>query len=761
MWVEIRDQTSGIPLQRTQLVPGLDYDLNYLQGTILLRAPLASVADGSGLVQIGSLSGNPAYLVASYEYSPGLNDARDDVYGLRNSTWLSDYIRVGVSGYKQGDSLDRQTVGGLDATLRYRPSTYLDLEGARSDGTGTQLSSLDGGFGFNQSSTADTRADAMRVQGAIDLADVWQSARGRGSLYWQDRQAGFSGAGALTAGEAIKQQGAAFSLPLSSQVSADVKADERSSTTDRIEGEETSLHYQASERWALSVGARHDDRRNDIANASQLLSQNGSRTDAIVRFDYKPVAPAASASQEEKTAGRPTLQPSVAKAALSANGGNAAGGASGGIGMAQLGAVQPKTNSYDVTRAAVPAQEAAEVAARPAPWQAYSYVQETLERTGDRDENNRIGLGAQKQMTDRFRLGGEASEGSGGFGGQVTGDYRIDDRSNVYLAHSIQTEREDSTYRGRFDNTVLGSRVKLSDQVSVYDEARDGRGAGPDSLTNAFGVDLAPNDRWNYGLKMEAGSVSDPLAGDLRRRAASVGVAYKVQRVKFTSNLEFRHEDGTAGERDTWLSRNMGSLQVTPSWRLLGKANFSFSSASQGNFYDGNFVDASLGGAYRPVDNDRWNTLLQYRYYYTLPSPGQVGLTDQMLDYAQRSHVLAIDSIYDLTTWLSLGGKYAQRYGEMQDTRVGGGPWLSSRADLVILRSDVHIVREWDIMAEGRRLTVFEARDQRTGMLVALYRHIGGHVKLGAGYNFTDYSDDLTDLSYRSRGPFLNILSTF
>jgi hypothetical protein len=34
-------------------------------------------------------------------------------------------------------------------------------------------------------------------------------------------------------------------------------------------------------------------------------------------------------------------------------------------------------------------------------------------------------------------------------------------------------------------------------------------------------------------------------------------------------------------------------------------------------------------------------------------------------------------------------------------------------------------------------------------------------MKLGAGYNFTDFSDDLTDLSYRSRGPFLNILGTF
>ena len=59
------------------------------------------------------------------------------------------------------------------------------------------------------------------------------------------------------------------------------------------------------------------------------------------------------------------------------------------------------------------------------------------------------------------------------FGGLLTGDYRIDDRSNVYLAQSIVTERDDSTYQGRFNNTVVGSRVKLSDQVSIYDEARD------------------------------------------------------------------------------------------------------------------------------------------------------------------------------------------------------------------------------------------------------------------------------------------------
>ena len=34
---------------------------------------------------------------------------------------------------------------------------------------------------------------------------------------------------------------------------------------------------------------------------------------------------------------------------------------------------------------------------------------------------------------------------------------------------------------------------------------------------------------------------------------------------------------------------------------------------------------------------------------------------------------------------------------------------------------------------------------------------MGENFKLGAGYNFTDFSDDLTDLSYDNRGWFLNL----
>jgi len=80
---------------------------------------------------------------------------------------------------------------------------------------------------------------------------------------------------------------------------------------------------------------------------------------------------------------------------------------------------------------------------------------------------------------------------------------------------------------------------------------------------------------------------------------------------------------------------------------------------------------------------------------------------------------------------------------------------------LYILRADWHVVRKWDVMVEGRMLKLPQAGDRRSGFLTGIYRHIGDHLKLGAGYNFTDFSDDLTDLSYDSKGVFINVIGKF
>jgi hypothetical protein len=42
-------------------------------------------------------------------------------------------------------------------------------------------------------------------------------------------------------------------------------------------------------------------------------------------------------------------------------------------------------------------------------------------------------------------------------------------------------------------------------------------------------------------------------------------------------------------------------------------------------------------------------------------------------------------------------------------------------------------------------------------MLLTVSRYVGEHVKVGLGYNFADFSDDLTDLNYDHKGFFLNL----
>src|SRR4030095_9786090 len=126
----------------------------------------------------------------------------------------------------------------------------------------------------------------------------------------------------------------------------------------------------------------------------------------------------------------------------------------------------------------------------------------------------------------------------------------------------------------------------------------------------------------------------------------------------------------------------------------------------------------------------------------------------------RRSHIVSLDAIYDLTRNWSIGGKVARRMGQVSQDRVNP-LFFDSTADLLIARVDWHVMREWDVSVEGRVLSVKEAADSRAGALAALYRHLSNNIKLGLGWNFTDFSDDLTNLSYTHQGAFINLVAKF
>ena len=163
-----------------------------------------------------------------------------------------------------------------------------------------------------------------------------------------------------------------------------------------------------------------------------------------------------------------------------------------------------------------------------------------------------------------------------------------------------------------------------------------------------------------------------------------------------------------------------------------------------------------MGYAYRPVEHDRMNALVKYTYFYNVPTTDQATLQNLAAEFIQKSHIAAVDVTYDLTPTISIGGKYAYRLGQISLDREDP-EFYDNNAHLLVLRSDLRFGDKWEFLVEGRVLDMPDLDERRSGALMAVSRYLGDHLKIGFGYNFTDFSDDLTDLSYDHHGLFLNL----
>jgi hypothetical protein len=401
-------------------------------------------------------------------------------------------------------------------------------------------------------------------------------------------------------------------------------------------------------------------------------------------------------------------------------------------------------------------------------WSVYGFAQDTVATSGGRPDNSRIGLGGSYRLTKRFRIDGEASDGDLGPGGKIGTSFLYSERTSLYLNYSLENERTDNdqlVHSGSWGNLVSGVKTRLGDSSSVYAEERYQTGTSQSGLTHATGINLTTKERWNFGGSAEFGKLFDSETGaETNRKAAGIHMGYGQDKIQFSSAIEFRRDDAEQPDRTHTLQtvvllRNNFKYQVTPSWRLLGKLDHSISDSSLGDFYAGGYTEAVVGYAYRPVRNDRLNALVKYTYFYNVPTTDQFGLQNTATQFLQKSHIAALDLTYDLTANWSVGGKYAYRLGEASLDRVQPS-FFANAAQLEVLRVDWQFLKQWDSLAEVRQLGLPDINQRRRGVLVATYHHISKNLKAGVGYNFTNFSDELTDLRYNHKGVFVNIIGT-
>lgn len=695
--VEVRDKDSGLVLETRDLRPQEDYDIDYIQGRVLLTRPLSSSTADGATVRTGNSPGNLAVLVVRYEYTPTVADIGGYTFGGRATQWLGETLRVGATAQREATGEVDQTLLGTDILLRKSATTFLNAEMARTQGPSFgQANSVDGGLNFFSVAGPGRRnqkATSWRVEGAAAFNDLLSKAaqatdHGNISAYYEHLGAGFSGVGSLSA-DSVNRWGAKLALPVTSSTTLTADYDE---VRAQVLGDSRSLDLGIEQKFGAikaNLGVRYEDRGDN--NVVNNVVQSGERTDLALQIGYDA----------------------------------------------------------------------------PAGWGVFGFGQTTLGRDVGRQANSRAGIGGRYEVNDRISFNAEVSEGDGGLGASVGLTRRIGENAETYFNYALTTDNTDSRFeaqslltRSNFGAVTIGGKARLGDNLNIHGEERLGLASRTRELLHSYGFEFTPGKHWSFSGTFEDGTITDQQSGSFDRTAATASLGYSAEGFRMASSLEARFEKGLNRNQTSWLSRSTIGYDANPAWRVLGRLNFAISDADNDSLLNAGFVEGVVGVAYRPVTNNRVNALVKYTYFQDTATYGQITAAGTTAAPKQRSQILSADVTYKLTNWLSLGGKYGFRFGEVALNR-SSSVFVSSKAHLAIIRADFHIVKKWDALVEARYLGVAQANDSRTGVLIGLYRHLGDNAKIGGGYSFSDFSDDLTNLEYRSKGVFLNLIGQF
>jgi hypothetical protein len=674
--LEVRDRTTGRTETRATLQEGVDYEIDNLQGRLILTRPLAQLTRENvrSITRDMPLDGYDQLLLVDYEYVP-LGFSSDDVtYGARGRQWIGDHVAIGGTWIDENRSGENYSLKGADLTLQAGRGTYLKMEQTRTEATAAPVFYSDnGGLSFIRRNPYEGRRSgtASAVEARANLRELgWTTQDWSLGAWWRDVDAGFSVARQDT-GLPIQEYGAEFLGYLTDDVSLYGRHTRTEQGELALEQSQLTAEWRLGNDGQLTGELRRVREEQELQSVDALLAAIGYRQ----RF-----------------------------------------GAS---------------------------------------WELYGTGQVTLDDDGGAyEKNDLLTLGARYLFGDRSSVGAEVSGGSRGHGAKVDGEYRMAPDHSLYGSYSYSTDRTgtDPLFdTGLQSGWTLGQRWRLSNQVNVYNESqylKDRRqdGAG---IVHTFGMDFYPAQGWNLGFTIMDGELDSTL-GRVDRRAYSVSGGRTDAVAQWNSKLEYRRDSG-AEQREQWVTTNRLLYKLNEDWRFALRANYADTEDRIDRLADAKLVETNMGFAWRPHDNTRWAGFGKFTYLYDVASLGQEGGNL----YDQRSQILSLEGIRQLGARWEVAGKLASRWGDYRTGR-GEGAWLDSRADFAALQLRYRLFAQWEGLAEHRWLKVRDG-GVRKGWLVGVDRRVGENFKVGVGYNFTEFSDDMTELKYDQKGFFLNM----
>jgi uncharacterized repeat protein (TIGR01451 family) len=380
-------------------------------------------------------------------------------------------------------------------------------------------------------------------------------------------------------------------------------------------------------------------------------------------------------------------------------------------------------------------------------WQPFERLTGRLEHqttlTGPANDQTRLGL--QLQVLPSLALearGVTGTTGRSALGGVV---FTVGE-GKMYV-----TERLDQGSTSRVAATVVGAQAPIGAGSRAYTEYQWERGTD-DRRMSVLGLQRRwdPNAAFSAFASGERGDIESSTGRSTRSTLAG-GLGWtQPNGITASSRGEVRLEEG-AIDRLQWLASHHVEARLLGGFTVLGKLRQSVTRDRATSALVARFDEHSVGFAYRPTAGDRVNGLARYTHLLDLRSETATDSGPPV----RAMDVISAEAAVDVHRALAWSAKGALRnLGE----RGEAGPMLRTHSYLVIQRVDYALFAPVGVGVEYRWLGQREARDLKRGWLNEVTWQPGRHLRLGAGFNFTDFSDDeFSRNDYSVRGWFLRV----
>ena len=331
----------------------------------------------------------------------------------------------------------------------------------------------------------------------------------------------------------------------------------------------------------------------------------------------------------------------------------------------------------------------------------------------------------------------------------VGGEYRLLDRSKIYLRHELISSLGNPYTLNNTQQrnaTVLGIDTSYMQDGQLISEYRLRDALTGREAEAAVGL----RNQWTVaeGMRLQTGfeQVRTMSGTDHRSIAVTGAIEYTANPDwKGSARLEYR----TAVASDQVLATMGVAYKLSNDWTLLGRNVLQVQKSQTG---DRRRQDRfQLGMAYRDSVTNQWDALMRYEYKL------EDSVTTQLVSERQV-HVVSTHAAYQASADLNFSGRYAGKYV------VENSSSITSRytAHLLSARSDFDFAKEWTVGINTGLLFSGDLRSRQSALGLEIGRIVTKNLWLSVGYNrFGFRDDDLAGEGHTSKGVFLRLRYKF